>query len=132
MKACNECGEPKELKEFHKDKRKEDGYRHECKKCRKDKHEIKQKEKPLTISAEVERKARSSIKIHCERDAGQMIRISDCIPGCNDACMSCESKQLKNIQAGSDTLTREQETLMRHEGIRGAGYSDMIAPFAER
>ena len=70
-------------------------------------------------------------KILCNRN-GKYMRKSECLVGCNDACIPCENKQLDNTHAGDDTLTYEQETLMRHEGIRGAGFSEMIAPFAEK
>ena len=87
---------------------------------------------PLTTTSNnKEGKLNRGKKIHCRRGTGQIIRSSDCIPGCNDACIDCNNKQLKNIQAGSDTYTSEEETAIRHEGIRGAGYADMIAPYSE-
>ena len=68
-------------------------------------------------------------KILCNRNGSIMLK-SKCIPGCNDACIPCENKQLNNIQAGSDTITEEQEKLMRH-GLNGAGYGEMIVPYAD-
>ncbi len=73
----------------------------------------------------------SKKKIYCARGEGGMIRIDECIPGCNPAvCDSCPDKQLKNIQASDDTLTAEEESLSRH-GLRGMDYTGMIEPYAE-
>ncbi|MCK5609790.1 hypothetical protein KAR91_48410 [Candidatus Pacearchaeota archaeon] len=75
----------------------------------------------------------SKKKIYCARGEGGMISISACIVGCNPAiCDPCPNKQIGNIKASSDTYTEEEETIMRYEGVRGAGYSEMIAPYAER
>ena len=56
----------------------------------------------------------SKKKIYCSRGEGGMIRVDDCIVGCSPInCEPCPNKQLKNIRASSDTLTAEQEGLMR-------------------
>jgi hypothetical protein len=70
-------------------------------------------------------------KILCERNK-RVITKSSCIPGCNDACRTCESRQEKNIKAGGEILTKEEETMMRYEGVRGSGYGAMIEPYAEK
>ena len=62
----------------------------------------------------------SKKKIYCARGEGGMISVSGCIPGCNDICIPCKDKQVKNIQAGDDTYTEEEETLMRHQGSFGS------------
>ena len=72
---------------------------------------------------------KKSPKIICNRDGSMMPR-NECIPGCNDACIPCKNKQLGNIKAGDDTLTYEQEKLMRH-GLRGMDYIALIEPHAE-
>lgn len=51
--------------------------------------------------------AGSTKKIYCARGEGQMINIKNCLPGCNDVCKSCPSKQIDNVGAGGDTLTPE-------------------------
>ena len=73
----------------------------------------------------------STKKIYCERGGGQLIYANKCIPGCNDACLSCDNQQFNNIKASSDTLTAEQEGLMRHS-IQGVHYAEMIEPFADK
>lgn len=50
---------------------------------------------------------KSKGKIICNRD-GKKISINNCIPGCNDACIICENKQIQNVKAGGDTLTPEE------------------------
>jgi hypothetical protein len=72
-------------------------------------------------------------KIYCSRGAGSMIGVKDCLvnPLSKD-CQACPDKQLNNVQASTDTLTAEEETVMRHEGVRGSGYAAMIEPYAER
>jgi hypothetical protein len=71
-------------------------------------------------------------KIYCSRGTGQMIGVKDCLvnPISKD-CQACPDKQLNNVQASPDTLTEEEETIARHQGVKGMGYSDMIAPYAE-
>lgn len=49
---------------------------------------------------------KKSSEILCNRDGSMITRIN-CVPGCNDACLTCENKQMQNTQAGSDTLTPE-------------------------
>lgn len=129
-KCKGKCGEIKPLSEYHKDKQQKDGHRARCKFClktksaqnktlRKQKKEEEQK-KIIKIPAN---------KIRCNRNGNIMLK-SKCIPGCNDACLSCENKQLDNIQAGSDIITAEQEKIQRH-GLKGIGYSSMIETHAE-
>lgn len=45
----------------------------------------------------------SSKKIYCGRNGGQMIKMNECLPGCNDACIPCKNKQINNIQAINTT-----------------------------
>jgi hypothetical protein len=71
-------------------------------------------------------------KIYCSRGDGGMILDIYCVVGCSPInCDPCPNKQLKNVKASSDTLTEEEERIARHQGVRGMGYSDMIAPYAE-
>ena len=72
---------------------------------------------------------KSKGKMICNRN-GEKISSHQCVPGCNDKCNTCESKQLDNIKAGDDTLTYEQEKLMRH-GLKGMDYIALIEPHAE-
>lgn len=51
---------------------------------------------------------------------------SKCVGGCNDLCSGCELEFKSEIRAGSDTLTPEQETFMRHEGA-SFGNSGILA-----
>ena len=74
---------------------------------------------------------KSSVKIECLRGGKHKIYSQHCIVDCNDVCKLCLNRQERNIKASDDTLTQEQETLMRHEGIRGAGYAEMIESHAE-
>jgi hypothetical protein len=71
-------------------------------------------------------------KIYCSRGTGRMIGVKDCLvsPTSKD-CQACPDKQLNNVQASSDTLTEEEERIARYEGVKGMGYFDMIAPYAE-
>lgn len=72
----------------------------------------------------------SKKKIRCGRYGNQLIRADECVPGCNDICLTCDDRQEGNISASLDTLTAEEEKLSRH-GLKGAGFYDMIAPYAE-
>ena len=130
-KICSQCEIPKDINNFHREKRQKDGHRPECKKCRKDKYIAKQEKLKPVITAITERANKSSKKIKCNRTK-TMISISACIPGCNDLCIPCENKQINNISAGGDTLTREEEAIARHEGILSLNYTEMIEPYAER
>jgi hypothetical protein len=59
-------------------------------------------------------------KIYCARGAGRMIGVKDCLvnPSSKD-CQSCPDKQVNNVQASPDTLTEEEETIMRNVGCCG-------------
>ena len=50
-------------------------------------------------------------KIYCQRGEGGLIHRKDCIPGCNDICLSCENKQIKNVQAVNNTSPAEDREL---------------------
>lgn len=123
-KKCNgECGDVKDLKEFHRKNDTKDGRRSICSECTsKARASRAEKYKGLVKTP--------GDKILCNR-SGELIRKSQCIPYCNDLCLTCSSRQVNNIQASSDTLTPEEEAVERIEGVRGAGYEDMIAPYAE-
>jgi hypothetical protein len=59
---------------------------------------------------------RSPIKakkeIHCGRDGGKMIKISECLVGCTPhICTPCPNKQLQNIQASPSTTPKEDREL---------------------
>ncbi|MCK5603538.1 hypothetical protein KAR91_16760 [Candidatus Pacearchaeota archaeon] len=95
-KRCSKCKILKGISGFHKDKLKRDGRNSICKKCRND---------------EAEQEKASEIKIpdskcRCNRTKTLISKLS-CVPGCNDACMTCENPQTQNIKAG-DTLTSEE------------------------
>lgn len=45
MRVCSKCGQEKPLSEFHKDKTSKDGYRRECKGCRKKKAVLQSSER---------------------------------------------------------------------------------------
>ena len=76
-------------------------------------------------------KKQAKKKIYCARGEGGMINIDKCVVGCNpNICDPCPDKQMQNIKASDDTLTYEQEKLMRH-GLKGMDYISMISPHAE-
>lgn len=49
---------------------------------------------------------KKSGKILCRRN-GLMISSLKCVPGCNDACLDCENKQMQNIKAINNTSPSE-------------------------
>lgn len=120
-KRCNKCKIWQSKTDFHRDKGKPNGRNTICKRCR----------NKATSMGEDSANNGLKGKSLCLR-SNKMIFKKDCIPGCNDACILCPNKQLDNIKAGNDTYTPEEETIMRHEGVRGMGYGDMIEMHAER
>lgn len=58
---------------------------------------------------------KSKGKIRCNRD-GSMISINACIPGCNDACRTCQNIQIENIPAVNN-VTPEEDMEQRQAGI---------------
>ncbi len=65
---------------------------------------------PKASSANRKSGVKKSSKILCNRD-GSMITKHNCVPGCNDACIACENKQIKNIQAINTTSPSEDREL---------------------
>ena len=96
-KRCSQCKLLKIITDFHKDKRKKDGRNSICKKCR---NKAAEQEKDIEIKI-------PDSKCKCGR-AGHVIFKKDCVPGCNDACLSCKNPQTQNVKAGGDTLTPEE------------------------
>ena len=94
-KKCNACKEIKLLTQFYRDKTKVDDKQTICRICR-----LKGKE-------EKECKL-SKNKILCEKN-NQIILKTNCLPGCNDACRTCKSIQIKNMSAINNTTLEEQE-----------------------
>ena len=96
-KRCSQCKILKNISDFHRDKRKRDGRNSICKKCRSD---YAEQEKNIEIKI-------PDSKCLCNR-SGTIISKKDCLPGCNDACIPCENKQMQNVTAGGDTLTPKE------------------------
>ena len=96
-KRCSKCKILKNVSGFHRDKLKRDGRNSICKKCRNDEAE---QEKASEIKI-------PSSKCRCKRTKTLISKFS-CVPGCNDACMTCENPQMQNIKASRNTLTPEE------------------------
>jgi hypothetical protein len=127
-KCTGKCKQVKPLDDFHKDKSNKDGKARYCKKCKGDAEKANRDKKREDEKLLRERRVPKG-KIECLR--GGIIFKKDCIPGCNEACQGCTSRQEGNVKAGGETLTKEEETMMRYEGVRGSGYGAMIEPYAE-
>lgn len=107
-KRCTKCREIKDFEDFQNDKKARDGKKSRCKECiRKGRPSRKKKYKGLVKVP--------GNKILCKRN-GKLILKKRCVPGCNDACITCEHKQIDNVSASSDTFSPEHEATMRHEG----------------
>jgi hypothetical protein len=59
-------------------------------------------------------------KVFCKRDTGSMIRVSDCIPGCNDVCKVCPHPNESNRVGGN--LAKEEEADIRYDNNTQSGY----------
>ena len=107
---CNGCGRPKKLEKYSVNRTKKNGRGGTCKKClnarikirrrKESKGKVKEILAPLPVVIPDD-------KIRCERD-GKIMTKSQCLPGCNDACITCENPQMQNIKASNDTLTPEE------------------------
>ncbi len=104
-KRCSQCKLLKIITDFHKDKRKKDGRNSICKKCR---NNTAEQEKDIEIKI-------PDSKCKCDR-AGHVIFKKHCVPGCNDACLTCENPQVQNTPASGDTLTPREH---KNQTLRG-------------
>jgi hypothetical protein len=128
-KYCKKCDTIHDIDDFGNDKSSKDGKARYCKKSKCDADKVnrdKQREDKKFLQESIMPKG----KILCERN-NTIISKTACIVDCNDACRTCKSRQEGNLRAGGETLTTEEERTVRYEGVKGMGYSDMIAPYAE-
>lgn len=97
QKICSRCKDPKPIDEFYLKKGKPVSACSQC--CRIDANKYYD----------------GSNKISCPRGEGQMITKSQCLPGCNDACKTCEhftkdvtinTLEETGIEAGIETGVR--------------------------
>jgi hypothetical protein len=128
-KYCKKCDTKHDIDYFHNDKSNKDGKARYCKKCKCDAEKANRYKKNEAERLFQENRIPKG-KILCEKN-NTIIKDKDCLLDCNDACRTCKSRQERNMRAGGETLTKEEEAIMRHEGVKGMGYSDMIAPYAE-
>lgn len=102
-KRCSQCKILQSIADFHKDKRKPDGRNSICKKCR---NGTAEQERELKIP---------DSKCRCERSKTIIFK-KDCVPGCNDACLTCANPQVQNTPASDDTLTAKEH---KDQTLRG-------------
>ena len=104
MKRCSNCDEPNELEDFPKDKKKKDGCRGVCKKCKRDQD----------IARE------NASKIYCARGEGGFIDKENCLPGCNSVCSTCDNRQEGNLKAINSTTADEDKEQFKNTGRGGS------------
>jgi hypothetical protein len=127
MKICSKCKQLKELSQFSKDKYRSDGLCSQCRECR----SVRKKEKKRETEKLKKENTLPKGKILCEKN-NTIIREEDCILDCNDICRICKSRQEGNMRAGGEILSKEEEAIVRYEGVLSLNYTEMIAPYAER
>lgn len=127
LKNCRKCLEDKSLDDFSKDKHQKDEKNIYCKKCisiaskeRKKKEKIKLLEKKANKPVKIPKN-----KIRCNR-GGKIMLKTLCIPGCNNACNTCDNPQMKNIKAGGEPVTLEEDKEMLYSGVVGGQFGRMM------
>lgn len=112
-KRCKgECGEVKPMTSFHKDKQVKGGRKNTCMACF---------NKRSALNRDLKKKG--TLKILCEKN-NTMIRRYSCIPGCNDACKTCKSRQEGNVRA-INTLTEAEDKEFAYTGVMGGQFGRM-------
>lgn len=117
-KECSNCGEIKDLNQFHRARKERDGRRSQCGAClnaksKEVRDELKEKN-ILIVKAKTEIKTIKTPvlvipkgEILCEKN-GSIIAETSCLQGCNDACRTCKSIQTTNLRA-INNLSPEEE-----------------------
>jgi hypothetical protein len=95
-KRCSQCKILQSISDFHKDKRKKDG------------NGTAERERDIEVKI-------PDSKCRCERSKTIIFK-KDCIPGCNDACLTCNNPQVQNTPASYDTLTAKEH---KDQTLRG-------------
>ncbi|MCK5604495.1 hypothetical protein KAR91_21575 [Candidatus Pacearchaeota archaeon] len=112
MQICNECGTPKELNKYTSDKHKLTGRKGKCKECTNKRARARKAAIRAGKRGERLRPEPPKIpdnKIICNRTRRPLLK-TQCIPGCNDACLTCESRQEGNVPAINTTTPEEVES----------------------